>query len=802
MVINSTIEFAIMFRLDSSFLQKCRPVLIFLLFLALALVMTYPLLFNLDRGVRDPGDPFLNSWILAWDVKKIASLDWKDFFDANIFYPCHRTLAFSEFLFTQALVALPVLLISGNPILAHNIVLLLAFITSGFGMYLLASSLTKNTGAGIVAGIIYAFSPFMFAHLSHLQVLSAGGIPLTFLFLHRYFATSSSRDFFLFTLFYILQVLANGYYALYLTVFAGLFIFYHTFSRKKYADPRFWLKMGAFILLVALTVGPFFYQYIKVRAEFDFTREIGFSAKLVNFLATAKINRIYGRLTQFAWSPEGELFPGATAFLLALTGLFLGLRIRREKGGFGRSPKAQKILSQLKILLNCLIFLWLALVISIILLRGFQISIGGLQILSAHHLLNPLLSLAGLLILRVLIARLPKLRVPKFTVQGDKNLSIYAGMLILAFLFTFGLDGPYYFLYKYFPGFDGLRVTSRFQIFVMFSLAVLAAFSVSAVWKRLKGRGKPVFVAAVSLLILAENFSLPIPLTRVPVKEEIPEVYRWLGSQKGEDFALLELPLPQPTQSFCVLDCPRLYFSTFHWKSLVNGFSGYASPVYEELTRRWQKNSLEQNIEDLRVLRLRYLLIHSSECKDQNIEEIIQRLNAFEPSLRFFGQFEDVYVFEFSAPAILGKGGKLPGSLQFFSLRGSAVRTNVNMDQAGAAVDGSIESRWESGPQERGQYFQVDLGSIEAVEGISLSLGKYAEDYPRGYAIEVSPDGVVWQEVARQDNCRLPLTAYLRPRFLPLEITFPRVEARYLKVTNLGEDPMFSWSICEFDVLK
>jgi hypothetical protein len=802
MVISSKVEFVIMFRSDSLLPRKSRPVLIFLIFLALSLLMTYPLLLNLDRGVRDPGDPLLNSWILAWDVKEIVSLDWKGFFDANIFYPSQRTLAYSEFLFTQALFALPVLLISGNPILAHNIVLLLALITSGFGMYLLASTLTKNTGAGIVAGIIYAFSPFMFAHLCHLQVLSAGGIPLTFLFLHRYFATSASRDFFLFTLFYILQVLANGYYALYLTVFAGLFIFYQTISRKKFADPRFWLKMGAFILIVALTVGPFFYQYIKVRTELDFTREVGFSAKLVNFLATANINRIYGRLTQFAWSPEGELFPGAIAFLLALTGLFLGLKIGREKGDFGRSPKAQKILSLLKIVLNCFILLWLALIISIILLRGFQISIGGIQILSVHHLLNPLLTLAGLLILRLLIAGLPKLKVPKVIVQGDKNLLIYAGVLILAFLLTFGLSGPYYLLYKYFPGFDGLRVTSRFQIFVMFSLAVLAAFGVAAVWKRWKGRGKPVFVGVVSLLILAEYFSLPIPLTRIPVKEEIPEVYRWLSSQKGEDFALLELPLPRPAQSSCILDCPRLYYSTLHWKRLVNGFSGYAPPIYEELIRRWENNSFEQNIGDLKVLRLRYLLIHSSEYRDQNVEEIIQRLRTFEPDLRFVGLFEDVCVFEFSTSANLGKRGKLPGSLQSFSLRGSAVLTNVNEDRAGAAVDGSLESRWESGPQERGQFFQVDLGSIEAVEGISLSLGKYAEDYPRGYAIEVSPDGLVWQEVARQENIRLPLTAYLKPRSLPLEITFSRVEARYLRVTNLGEDPVFSWSICEFDVLK
>lgn len=783
-------------------LQNKRPVLVLLLFLALTLLLTYPLLLNLDNGVRDAGDPLLNSWILAWDVQKIVHLDWKGFFDANIFYPAKKTLAYSEFLFTQSLFALPVLLIWGNPILAHNVALLLGFVISGFGMYLLASSLTKNTAAGIIAGMIYAFSPFMFAHLSHLQVLSAGGIPLTFLFLHRFFARSSGRDFFLFTLFYILQALANGYYALYLTVFAGLFIAYHVVNQRKFADRRFWLKMGTFVIIVALTVGPFFYQYIRVRAEMDFSREIGFSAKLSNFLATAKINRIYGQLTRAAWSPEGELFPGAAAFLLALSGLFLGIKIKTEKRKTGRTRKAERLLPALKILLNCLILIWLGLVIAILLGHGFQLSIGNFRLLSARRVLNPLLTLAGLIFLRAFLNRLVKLKIPRILIRGEKAVLIYAGILVLAFLFTFGPKGPYYFLYKYVPGFDGLRVTSRFHVFVMFSLAVLAAFGVRAIRQRLKGWRGPLFTGLASLVILAEYFSAPVPLTKVPVKEEIPEVYRWLGSQRGENFALLEIPLPQPTQSFCVLDCPRLYFSAYHWKNLVNGFSGYSSPLYEELTRRWQKNPFRQNIEDLKILGLRYLLIHSSDYRKPDFRRIMERISGFEPDLHFVGQFENVHVFEFANWAESGTGKSLAGLRPGHSLEGSSVQTNVNEDSAGAAVDGSIETRWESGPQESGQYFQVDLGSIEQLRGISLCLGRYPEDYPRGYSVEASADGLVWREISRQENVRLPLTAYLRPKVLPLEIAFAQTEARYLRVTNLGEDPVCSWSICELGVLK
>jgi hypothetical protein len=778
-------------------------VLVLLLFLALALLLTYPLLLNLGHGVRDAGDPLLNSWILAWDVRKIVHLDWKDFFDANIFYPYKKTLAYSEFLFTQSLFALPVLLISGNPILAHNVVLLLAFITSGFGMYLLAWHLTKSTAAGIIAGMIYAFSPFMFAHLSQLQVLSAGGIPLAFLFLLRFFSTDSYRDLFLFTLFYILQVLANGYYALYLTLFAALVIIYRGIVQRKYSDKRFWLKLGTLILAAIIVTGPFFYQYLRVRQEMGFTRQGGHSAKLVNFLASPPINRLYGNTAKFALSPEGKLFPGAIALLMALVGLVFGLKFRMEKAKQNRNQnqRTARVLLAVKIILDGLILFCLATIIFLTCFKEFRMPMGDNPAFSAHRLINPILILFVLLAARLIMARLSKKKIARLVVREGKDLLLYAGILILAFLLAFGVQGPYYFLNKYVPGFDGLRVASRFHIFVMFSLAVLAAFGVRSLLTKLKGWKKMVLASLIALLVLAEYVSIPIPVTKIPVKEDIPEVYRWLASQK-EDFALLELPLPRPLSLDFTLESRRLYFSTYHWKRLVNGASGYYSPLYVELLRRWPRSSLRQNIEDLNPLNVRYLLLHSDQFSQKEFSQMISQLLEMKNDLRFVNCIGKVHILEFIASSGDLTRGAAKEKKTFVSRKGLKVRTNANEDLAHAAVDGSLATRWESGPQERGQFFQVDLGSIEQLKGISLSLGSCPEDYPRGYSVEVSADGLVWQEVARRETARLPLTAYLQPKVIPLEIAFAQTETRYVRITNLGEDPVYSWSICELGLIK
>ena len=60
-------------------------------------------------------------------------------FHTNMFYPHANTLANSESQFSNALLALPVLLLSQQPILAHNFVYLVSYILSGFDTFLLVS---------------------------------------------------------------------------------------------------------------------------------------------------------------------------------------------------------------------------------------------------------------------------------------------------------------------------------------------------------------------------------------------------------------------------------------------------------------------------------------------------------------------------------------------------------------------------------------------------------------------------------------------------------------------------------------
>ena len=109
----------------------------------LTVFVTWPQARQLSNGVSDFGDPLMNAWTLAWVAHTLPAHP-ADLFDANIFHPERHTLAYSETLIVPALLVAPIRWLGGGPILAHNILLLSAYVLSGLAMFVLVRSLTNH----------------------------------------------------------------------------------------------------------------------------------------------------------------------------------------------------------------------------------------------------------------------------------------------------------------------------------------------------------------------------------------------------------------------------------------------------------------------------------------------------------------------------------------------------------------------------------------------------------------------------------------------------------------------------------
>jgi 4-amino-4-deoxy-L-arabinose transferase-like glycosyltransferase len=120
------------------------------------------------------------------------------------------------------------------------------------------------------------------------------------------------------------------------------------------------------------------------------------------------------------------------------------------------------------------------------------------------------------------------------------------------------------------------------------------------------------------------------------------------------------------------------------------------------------------------------------------------------------------------------------------------------------AFDRDVATRWTSlRPQRPGMWFRADLGTEQEISELTF-LPRYASDMPRGLRVEASLDGARWTKVSEARGYWGPCS-WARGRPLPdydgwVVSRFPPVRARFVRLTQLGTDPHYAWSIAELIV--
>ena len=156
-----------------------------IVFALLAIVHTWPLATEPGTLSRnDNADTQLNEWILAWVAHQLPR-DPLHLFEANIFYPAHDALAFSEPLIVPALMARPAQLVGASPVLVYNLVVIARIRAHGLRHLLLVDAWTGSLLAGLLAGSLFAFNTHTLTRFAHVQALHIYGLPLALLAIDR-----------------------------------------------------------------------------------------------------------------------------------------------------------------------------------------------------------------------------------------------------------------------------------------------------------------------------------------------------------------------------------------------------------------------------------------------------------------------------------------------------------------------------------------------------------------------------------------------------------------------------------------
>lgn len=565
------------------------------IFFFIGVFITYPLIFHLGDYVTSYGDELLIGWIHNWVLHAIST-DPLSVFNANIFYPYHNTLAYSDAFIISSLLAWIPLLILKEPITVVNFILIVSIFLLGFSLYLLAYSLTKNFLASLLTGVLVLFSPAVLGYYIHLQMLFIACVPLAILFFLLFMKTGETRYFGISLVFFLLQIY-NSFLPAYFIVFSFVIIFLYRWLSDKTTVKQFFTGRNSILIGIILLIAfPVIVPYLQVSKEFNYTRDIRDAVHLAlqpeDMLYTSQFSRFYPYLNNLPFNKVSQNdefkagFLGAAFTLLTLYALWYCVKNFKTINYVFKS------------------FFTIGIV-------GWIISLG------------------------------PVLHLGRQTVHEP-----------------FLIPLPYALFYYVLPGFNGFRNSARWEMLFVLVMAILIALVLNQMFQRLSVK-KQITMYLILFAAIIIEFNFPMQFQKMIQVKDFPKVYSWIATTP-KDAAIIEMPIYNWNMfPYGMIELHRMYYSTVHFRKMVNGGSGFTPPPFEKLYYELDATfPSDVSLDTLKKMGITYIVVHKKEYDDmyrnnfmingtviKDGQEVIDVL-LDNTSVKLVRQFNTDYVFE------------------------------------------------------------------------------------------------------------------------------------------------------------
>jgi hypothetical protein len=597
-----------------------RELALAILFIAAAVVLTWPLARVIRTGVSDLGDPLLNVWIIDW-VQHALVHQPLHLFDAPVFYPAKYPLAYSENMLGIAALMLPFRAAGLQPVTLFNVAMLLGFAGGAYGASVLARTAGSSVFAAVIAGLGYGFCQFFFDHLPHLQIVWGGWVPLILAGVINFWRVPTWRNAALAAAAFLGNALTNIYFMLFASVALAIALLFFLTAGERRSTRELARLVIAFAVAGAVLY-PVLAPYKTVAKLYKMRRGSGEviagSATWIDWLTSTGRNAIYGRVEPPGDHGERRLFPGAVPILMTLAAIFLAPFPRKVASlPERRTPRWLRALLVLDIaiVVPLLAYLYAAAVH-----RQVNVTAGGVRLLTLEANATPVLLAAALFAIRCAI------RVPLVLTRGEArtlrecvarsrfSAGLWAAALwiLVGVAGAFGANGPLHmYLYEHVYVFQSLRAVGRWGVIAYVGLVPWSATGIDALIASRKRWTRIAIACAITLLMFAD-VATRLRWENAPI--DPAPIYQWMAKQSVEG-PFLELPMEGENSEYVYM-----LGSTVHHRMLVNGTSGFEPPLHmtlRDMTNAEEYNDVLQSI--LENNRVRYLIIHGDSIQKRDV---------------------------------------------------------------------------------------------------------------------------------------------------------------------------------------
>ncbi|HVF98578.1 MAG TPA: hypothetical protein VND68_01960, partial [Chloroflexia bacterium] len=520
--------------------------LVLLAYALLTALFTWPLILHFTQTLPDGGDGWQEMWGLWWVKTALVDLHTNIYRTHLLYYPDGVSLYFHPLQPVTGLLSVPLQLAGLNLPTAYNLLVWLSFVAAGYGMYLLVRHLTVHRPAAFLAGVVFTFCPYHFAHmLGQLNLMSYQWMPFYLLALFKAWGDPagatrqlhtveqpqlSSRHQLIWAsaagLWFAINAYTDWLYAMLLGLCTAWFIAWQLFAkvrsrqgeRRPERSGEVWWRLasgklgvqgGVCLVLLAPTLTRMWQEMQSSSHMKAIAEEVRlFSADLTDVVVPNYFTLMWrGLLSPVLTEHYAERFPaerlvfvGYAVLILGIVAVLQALSSRPRNGGV-------------------LFWAWTA-------LGAWVLSLG-----------------------------------PVLHVWGNSTF--------------WGIEVPLpYALLTSVPGFDVFRVPSRIMVLAMLALAVLVGYALAAHSRKHETlepgapqmRAKWGYWLACLALITVEFIPAPFPMMR---QNYDLTFYQEVAREQG-DFAILDLPM-QPVPIY-------MAYQTIHRKPIVGGYVSRLPP--------------------------------------------------------------------------------------------------------------------------------------------------------------------------------------------------------------------------------
>ncbi len=491
---------------------------VILFFIVLTIILTWPSAWHFFSAVPSSGSDTMQVVGVAGYKANLLS-------DQGIFKGTLELVKRSEFNITTLYAYFQ--LIFGR-VIGYNLLFFASFVLSGLGAYLLALYFTKNKPASLIAGIIFAFSPFHIhnALSTNVGTMHQEWLPFFALYLFKYFDDLRLKNFVLAGFFFFLIGFTEHQLLAFSVIFILFFLVYKLIVQPKiFLRPKLWIYVGTSALVLSILFFFMFRSLFTIAGSGNNYLDAGlksavkYSNDSLSVLIPPNSHSFWPGIfqnirKQFERNLDSDfsVYAGYSVLLLSLLGIF-GTRYLKKRN---ISTKG--------------IFFWLAVAV-------------GFYVLS----LGPYLHYKGVL--------KPPVKM------------------------------PYWLVYQYLPFYKNIRTVGRLFIWSMLGFSVLAAwgtaFLQSFLQKKSQNSGSgskddegahlgwllnkrsKILYSFVGLVVILEFLAVPFKTDSLAHSS----FYEKLGQDK-EEYNVLEVP-GNTSYGFASRD---LVWKSIHRKNTINGY--------------------------------------------------------------------------------------------------------------------------------------------------------------------------------------------------------------------------------------